>query len=253
MIEAQGLGFRFSPQADWLFEDLSFRVAPGQTLVLLGRNGRGKTTLLRCLARLVAPSAGVLRCDGVVGYVPQQFATPFSYSVFDVVLMGRARHVGLFSNPSARDRRAPTRRWTWSGLRPLAHRPITTLSGGERQLVLMARALASDVDVLLLDEPASALDFRNQAVVLATLRRLASERGLAIVMTTHDPAHALEIADRAVFLYGAGDCEEGPLESLFTEAKLSQLYGIAMKRLDYRIGDRSSSNIVADYASVDRL
>jgi iron complex transport system ATP-binding protein len=251
MIEAQALGFRFSPQAPWLFEDLSFALAPGETLALLGRNGRGKTTLLKCLARLISPTKGVIRCAGVLGYVPQQFAIPFAYSVFDVVLMGRARHVGLFSNPTARDRARVHEALELVGIDALAAHAITTLSGGERQLALMARALASDVDLLLLDEPVSALDFRNQAIVLSTLRRLAAERGLGILMTTHDPTHALQIADRAIFLYGAGQCEEGPITTMCTETKLSSLYGIAMRKLEHRIGDRPSSSIVADYASIE--
>ena len=104
MIDARLLGFRHSAATPWLFADLSFSLEPGKTLVLLGRNGRGKTTLLKCLAGLLTPTAGSVHCDGMVGYVPQQFVPVFSYSVFDIVLMGRARHVGLFSNPTAQDR-----------------------------------------------------------------------------------------------------------------------------------------------------
>src|SRR5690606_38190501 len=103
-IKATDVGFRYDAAAPWLFESLSFSLPKGQTLVLLGRNGRGKTTLLKCLAGLARPSTGHIDCRGTLGYVPQQFAAPFAYSVFDVVLMGRARHVGLFSNPTAADR-----------------------------------------------------------------------------------------------------------------------------------------------------
>ncbi|MCZ6605215.1 MAG: ABC transporter ATP-binding protein, partial [Alphaproteobacteria bacterium] len=103
MIAARELGFRFAPGMLWLFRNLSFSLTTGQTLALLGRNGRGKTTLLKCLANLLNPTAGVIKRGGMIGYVPQQFSTPFSYSVYDVVLMGRARHVGLFSNPSPQD------------------------------------------------------------------------------------------------------------------------------------------------------
>ncbi len=252
MIAVHGLGFRYASTEPWLFADLSFSLDGGQTLALLGRNGRGKTTLLKCLAGLATPTAGSVGCRGIVGYVPQHFATPFSYSVFDVVLMGRARHVGLFSNPTAGDRARAREALELIGLAGLARRPIGTLSGGERQLALIARALASEADILLLDEPASALDFHNQAVMLAMLRRLSIERGLTVVMTTHEPSHALEIADRAVLLHGAGACEEGPVEQMCTEAKLSALYDIGMRRLDYASGDSRSSTIVADYASVPR-
>src|SRR6218665_2420055 len=105
MIEARSVGFRYGADMPFLFENLSFSLEKGQTLVLLGRNGRGKTTLLKCLANLSTPTAGTISCRGAVGYVPQQFSTPFGYSVHDVVLMGRARHVGLFSNPTPRDHR----------------------------------------------------------------------------------------------------------------------------------------------------
>ncbi|WP_284311420.1 ABC transporter ATP-binding protein [Labrys miyagiensis] len=249
-IDAQGLGFRYAAGLPWLFENLSFSLASGQTLVLLGRNGRGKTTLLKCLAKLITPTAGSVRCNGVMGYVPQQFTPPFSYSVFDVVLMGRARHVGVFSNPTSRDRARTQEALELIGLASFAKRPVTTLSGGERQLVLIARALAAEADILLLDEPTSALDFRNQALVLSTLRRLAAERQLTVIMTTHEPTHALEVADRAILLHGSGMGEEGSVASMCTESKLSELYGISMKRLDYHTGYHHSSSIVANYSSV---
>lgn len=250
MIRAKALGFRHGDHAPWLFRDLSFTVARGQTLVLLGRNGRGKTTLLKSIAGLIAPTSGSIRCKGEIGYVPQSFLPAFSYSVFDIVLMGRARHIGMFSNPTAADRVHAMEALAQLGLADLAPRSITTLSGGERQLVLIARALASEAEILLLDEPASALDFRNQAVVLSTLRRLARERGLTVVMTTHEPTHALEIADRAVLLYGGGVAEEGPVAEVLTAAKLSDLYGMAMKRFGEDAGE--PAHIVADYASIVR-
>lgn len=252
MIIAQSLGFRYGADAPWLFRDLSFSLEQGQTLVLLGRNGRGKTTLLKCIAGLTVPTAGTIRGSGTVGYVPQHFASPFAYSVSDVVLMGRARHVGLFSNATAHDRQHAADALELVGLQAFAKRAIGTLSGGERQLVLIARALASEADILLLDEPASALDFRNQAVVLSMLRRLSLERGLTIIMTTHEPTHALEIADRAVLLHGSARSEEGPVAAMCTESKLSELYGLSMRRLDYRSGEIQTSSIVANYASIDR-
>jgi iron complex transport system ATP-binding protein len=252
MIEAQSVGFRYGGHEPWLFKDLSFSLMKGQTLVLLGRNGRGKTTLLKCLAALAVPTSGTIRCSGAVGYVPQHFITPFSYSVSDVVLMGRARHIGLFSSPTANDRTRAAEALDHVGLAAFAERPIGTLSGGERQLVLIARALASEADLLLLDEPAAALDFHNQAVMLAMLRRLSIARGLTIVMTTHEPTHALEIADRAVLLHGAGRCEEGSVEDMCTEARLSDLYAISMKRLTHGDGEGRAANIVANFGSIDR-
>jgi len=249
MIEARSIGFRHGPGAPWLFNDLSLTLRKGQTLALLGRNGRGKTTLLRCLAGLLRPTAGAIRNDGHIGYVPQSFAPVFAYSAFDVVLMGRARHVGVFANPTAADRAHAFAALERLGLTGLARRTVTTLSGGERQLVLVARAIASQADVLLLDEPASALDFRNQAMVLAVLRRLADD-GMSIVMTTHDPTHALHIADRAILLHGSGRAEEGAVVDICTEPRLSDLYGIRMKALQAEPENAGALHVVADYGSI---
>ena len=134
---------------------------------------------MKCLAGLLAPSAGEVHRAGAIGYVPQQFVTPFAYSVRDVVVMGRARHLGMFSSPTRRDRALADEALAQLGMSTFADRAITTLSGGERQMVLMARTLASGAQIMLLDEPASALDFRNQAILLSTLRRIASEQGSA--------------------------------------------------------------------------
>lgn len=252
MIAVQSIAFRHTAASSALFENLSFTLAKGQTLALLGRNGRGKTTLLKCLAGLLAPNAGSVRCAGAVGYVPQQFAASFDYTVRDVVLMGRARHIGMFSGPSAADRHHAGDALRMVGLERLADRAIGSLSGGERQLALIARALASEAEIVLLDEPASALDFRNQALMLALLHRLSRERGLTIVMTTHEPTHALEIADRAVLLHGEGRHEEGSMAAVCTEAGLSALYGIPMRRLDQRDGEGVAAHLAADFGYFKR-
>ncbi len=249
MIEANGLGFRYAQQEPYLFQDLSFTLEGGRTLVLLGRNGRGKTTLLKILAGLTMPVAGTVRCNGAVGYVPQQFTPAFNYSVFDIVLMGRARHVGLFSHPSHKDRKLARDALDLVGMVSFSDRPIATLSGGERQLVLIARALASEAAVLLLDEPAAALDFHNQAIMLSMLRQLSRERGLTVIMTTHEPTHALEIADQVALLYGNARCEAGPVDQFCTEDRLSDLYGIAMTRMEYGSGNARTAHIVARYSA----
>lgn len=250
MIAVRELGFRHGATGPWLFRNLGFRLERGRTLALLGRNGRGKTTLLKCLAGLLAPVEGNIARDGAAGYVPQAFATPFPYSVFDVVLMGRARHIGLFSTPTAEDRAQARAAIAAIGLDAFVGRRIDTLSGGERQLALIARALAAQAEILLLDEPASALDFRNQAKLLALLRMLSRERGLTILMTTHDPTHALEIADRAVLLHGDGRAEEGPVDAMCTQDRLTALYGLEMRRLDFDAGGRSAAGILPLYGAV---
>jgi iron complex transport system ATP-binding protein len=245
MLAADGLGFRFGAAGPWLFRGLTFSLEPGRTLALLGPNGRGKTTLLKCLGGLLRPAEGRVRRDGSVGYVPQQFVSAFAYTVGDVVTMGRAGRLGIFQSPSREDRRIAAEALAMVGMSAFAGRTVTTLSGGERQMVVMARALASGAEVMLLDEPTAALDFRNQARLLAALRRVAAERRLTVVMTSHDPAQALEVADRALLLHGAGDHEEGPAAAMLTGERLSRLYGVAIRaaRLD---GD-GHATIAPDY------
>jgi iron complex transport system ATP-binding protein len=229
VIQVEQLGFRFGAKRRWIFQELSFALGRGQALAVLGPNGQGKTTLLKCLAGLLRPSRGALHVAAEDSYLPQAFGTPLAYSVLDVVLMGRARHVGVFGSPTASDRRLADEALAELGLGAFAQRPVTTLSGGERQMVLIARALASGAQIMLLDEPTASLDFRNQALVLATLRRLAAERDLTVVFTSHDPAHAVQVADRALLMLGPGEFDEGPAAAVLTEARLSGLYGVPIR------------------------
>lgn len=229
MIRVETISYRY-PRADaWVFRNHAFMIDRGQIFAILGPNGRGKTTLLKCMAGLIAPATGRVTMDGTLGYVPQAFATPFAYTVRDVVLMGRARQVGLFGAPGRADRAEADKALSDLGIAHFATRRITSLSGGERQMVLIARALASGAEVIVLDEPTSALDFRNQAIVLSTLHRLARERALTMVMTTHHPQHALEIADAALLMYDADTYAVGSAAEMLTEARLSDLYHVPIR------------------------
>jgi len=248
MLRARDLGFRFHPTGKWLFRNLSFVLPRGEILALLGPNGRGKTTLLKCLAGLLEPTEGRANRTGTIGYVPQQFVTPFAYSVREIVLMGRARHIGVFSNPTALDRQVANDALAMLGLTDFAERTFTTLSGGERQMVLMARALASGAEIMLLDEPTSALDFRNQAILLLALKRIVSERDLTIVITSHDPTQALEVADRALLLHGVDRYDEGQAKDVLVARNLSRLYGVTMRTM--RSEDGGAAAIVPDFGSV---
>ena len=179
MLELEGLGHGF-PGGDWLFRDASLQVGGGEVVAVLGPNGRGKTTLLRCAAGLLAPTEGVVRRGVGVGYVPQAQAAGLGYPVLDMVLMGRVRHVRSYASPGRRDVAAAQHALEQVGLSHLAERAVTRLSGGERQLVVIARALASESPMLILDEPASALDLHNQATVLRLLRDLA-DAGMGVL------------------------------------------------------------------------
>jgi len=222
MIEAEKLGFRYGG-ADWIFRDHSFRLPRGAITAILGPNGRGKTTLLKCILGLIRPTEGRLVVDGVTGYVPQNLQSPFPYKTFDIVLMGRARHIGFFRHPTRADH----------------DRPFDRLRAGQQQLALIARALASRCDLLVLDEPASALDFRNQAKVLQALARLSDETGLTVVFTTHAPQHALSIAQSALLMFGGSTYRHGSVDATVTDENLEALYEIPVRNLSFQHDGRN--------------
>lgn len=228
MLELRGVGYRH-PGHPWLFRGVDLDVGAGEVVALLAPNGRGKSTLLRCAAGLVRPTEGHVSRPAVLGYVPQAHQVVFAFSALDMVLMGRARHLGLFSAPGLSDRSAAASALSRVGLSDLAQRSYPSLSGGEQQLVLIARALACEARLLLLDEPASALDLANQALVLDLLGELARE-GLAVLLSTHEPDHAEAVATRVALLYGPSDLRIGLAAELLSAAHLSELYGIPVRR-----------------------
>jgi iron complex transport system ATP-binding protein len=238
MIEAEKLGFRYGG-TDWIFRDHSFRLPRGAITAILGPNGRGKTTLLKCILGLIRPTEGRLAVDGVKGYVPQNLQSPFPYKTFDIVLMGRARHIGFFRHPTRADHDAARDAMARLSILDLADRPFDRLSAGQQQLALIARALASRCDLLVLDEPASALDFRNQAKVLQALARLSGETGLTVVFTTHAPQHALSIAQSALLMFGGATYRHGPVDVTVTDENLEALYEIPVRNLSFQHDGRS--------------
>ena len=216
--------------------DIALSLDPGEVLCLLGPNGAGKTTLFRTLLGLQPPLGGAVTIDGEplasmapaeiarrLAYVPQAHVTEFSYSVLDVVLMGRTARLKAFASPGAADERIALDKLDGLGIRDLASHDYTRISGGQRQLALIARALAQEAPILVLDEPTASLDFGNQALVLARVRDLARE-GFGIVLSTHDPDHALLVATRvAVIADGALRAVGAPAE-VVTAATLSAIY-----------------------------
>lgn len=246
MIEARSISFRYSAKGPWIFRNVSVDVRPGEVLAVLGPNARGKTTMLKCLSGLVPPTQGSVGLTGNVGFVPQSHAVVFSFSVLDTVLMGRAHRIKFYGAPTRADRHAAAAALARVGIAHLADRDYVRLSGGERQLVLIARALVSDCDTIVLDEPASALDLRNQARVLTLLRTLADE-GMAVVMTTHHPDHALHIAERVVLMVDADDQRVGPTRELLTDKVLSELYELTITTADVQTPGALRRLIVPDF------
>jgi iron complex transport system ATP-binding protein len=239
MLEARGLGYGYPQRA--VGRDLDLQVSAGEVLAVLGPNGGGKTTLFRTLLGLLAPQAGAVLLDGQAlaamprgevarraGYVPQGHAPQFAFTVREAVLMGRTAHIGLFAAPGAADREAAERAIRTLGIGELAERVVTELSGGERQLAMIARALAQGARLLILDEPTASLDFGNQVRVLRELRRLAAE-GYAIVFSTHDPGQAFLAASRVLLIAQGGARGLGTPEAVITAENLREVYGVEVR------------------------
>ncbi len=222
---------------------LDIALDEGEVLALLGPNGGGKTTLLKTLLGILKPLAGEALIDGRslaaysirerarrIAYVPQLHVPSFAFTVETVVLMGRTAHGNLFSRPSAKDRAVASRALEQFGIRSLAQRPYTMISGGERQLVLLARALAQEPQFIVLDEPTASLDFGNQGKVMREIRALAAA-GHGVLFTTHDPNHALRAADRAYLLRDGARIAEGAVAAVLTREQLEDLYRAPVEML----------------------
>lgn len=249
MLELDRIGHAHRPGA-WLFREVTHAVRPGEVSAVLGPNGRGKSTLLRCAAGLLEPTAGGVDGAGGTAYVPQSHHSAFAYRVIDMVLMGRARHIGLFGSPTAHDESIAWTALERVGMADLGERTFDTLSGGERQLVLIARAIASESRVLLLDEPCAALDLRNQGRVLLLLRQLADE-GLGVMLTTHHPDHAREIADEAILLMAPDEVVVGPVSQTLGDTELARLYDVRVRTVAYSDGEHTRHVVATWHTSGD--
>lgn len=225
LLTAESASFRYASRTPWLFKDLSMNLRAGEVLSILGPNARGKTTLLKNLAGLLKPTEGVINAKSDIGYVPQDHGANASFLVKDMVLMGRTRSLRAFQVPGDKDREIASEAMRRVGVEAWADKEFNQLSGGQRQLVLIARAVASGSKILILDEPASALDLRNQSKVLEVLAQLAAD-GLGIIMTTHHPDHALHISENVLLFVGSHDTRWGSTELLLRAPELSDVYGL---------------------------
>lgn len=229
---------------------VSLAVAPGEVVCLLGPNGGGKTTLFKTLLGLLPAQGGSIWLDNDnltdmsraavarrLAYVPQAAGGYFPFSVREVVLMGRAAYLRAFAGPTPEDRQHAESAIARVGIAHLAEAEFTRISGGERQLVLLARALAQAAPIIVLDEPTANLDFGNQVRLLAEIRRLAGD-GVGILWATHAPDHALACADRVALVARGGLVNYGATAEVVDAATLSDLYGVAIEIRSLAGGDR---------------
>lgn len=222
-ITAEGVFLSYNNRL--VLGDVNLHLKKGEVITLLGPNGCGKTTLLKIINGLLRPDSGKIYVDGedvsqmgqtdtarLIGHVPQSQRSSFPFTALDIVLTGRMPHISALSQPGPRDIEKASLALETVGASHLAHRPYTQISGGERQLVMIARALAQEPSFLLLDEPTSSLDFKNQYHILKMIARIAKEQMVTVVMTLHDPNHALMFSDELVLLRKLTEkvCIDGP-------------------------------------------
>lgn len=244
IIRLENICFSYPQSKRLILNKCSLTIKAGELVTILGPNGSGKSTLLNCSCNLLNPQSGNILLNGkniskmeqkeiaqVIGYVQQTQQSAFAYSVFNYVLMGRASTIGLFQNPTEKDNQKVWEVLTQMGITHLADFAITELSGGERQLAAIARAIVQNPQVLFFDEPTAHLDYGNQINTLQLISDL-QKKGFAIVMTTHNPDHSILLGGKVAILSKDGQLEVGNNDEILTEKRLKQIYNTDL-RLPY--------------------
>ncbi|MEA4925694.1 MAG: ABC transporter ATP-binding protein [Syntrophomonadaceae bacterium] len=210
-----------------ILKNIDFSICDGDVLAILGPNGVGKTTLLKCMMGLLKWGRGGSFLDGEnitvmphrqlwqkIAYVPQAKGSAFAYSVEEMILLGRSAHIGVVSLPGQEDYEKAEEAMETIGIAHLRSKDCSRISGGELQMVLIARALTAEPSLLVLDEPESNLDFKNQLIILETIRELAENKGISSIFNTHYPAHALKISNKSLILNKRGSSFFGDTQNV---------------------------------------
>lgn len=243
-LTVKDLTYRYAKTAAPVLQGISFTAESGDFLSVLGANGAGKSTLFRCLLGGLTDYTGAIELDGRdvrtlsrretaehIAYIPQIHRPTFGYSVLDTTLMGLTRQLSPFRSPTPEMEKQAMDALEQMGVAQLAERNFATLSGGEQQLVLIARALCQQSDILVMDEPTSSLDYGNQLRVLERVRLLA-QQGYTVLLSTHDPQHALRFSQKVLALSGGQVAAEGDTAEVLTPGLLRRLYGVEAVLLD---------------------
>ena len=241
-IEVKNLRFRYGARP--VIGDVSFTAEKGELLAVLGPNGVGKSTLFRCLLGFLKPVGGEILVDGKeltaysrrelakkIAYIPQSHTPAFDHTVLDSVLMGMTAQLRVFEQPGQAQREKAMQMLRALGIEKLSSRSCMKISGGERQLMLLARALVQDASMLIVDEPTANLDYGNSCRVMERVKKL-GQTGYTIIFSTHDPNQAFSYATKVLALKDGGVMAVGAPEAVLTEDVLSRLYGIPVARCE---------------------
>lgn len=232
-----------------ILKDISFKVSTGDMICLLGPNGVGKTTLFKTILGFLNLKGGEIILNEKtmsklsskeiaksIAYVPQAHIPPFPYKVLDVVIMGRSVHISSFSSPKKRDIEISIEALKVLDIEYLKDKAYTEISGGERQLVLIARAIAQQSEILIMDEPTANLDFGNEIKVLNYIKKL-NKKHKAVIMTTHNPNHCFMCATKVIALGKNNFFKEGSPKEIITEENLYSLYNVKAEILEGSMSD----------------
>lgn len=240
MLEIKNAEFSYDRKRN-VFEDINFSIQKSDILCILGPNGSGKTTLMKCLTNILELTKGEVLLDNKdirflsrkeiskkIAYLPQTHAALFPFPVLEVAVMGRAPHLKMTEAPTEADYEIAKANIEMLGITHLAERPYTKISGGQRQLALIAMVLTQEPEILLLDEPTSHLDFGNQVRLLELIERFATKE-LAVVFTSHYPDHAFHLSCKAALMNNRQFISVGDSETALTEENLKEIYGVDVK------------------------
>ncbi|NLM05597.1 MAG: ABC transporter ATP-binding protein [Tissierellia bacterium] len=235
-IEVVDLSFSYGTHN--VLKNISFSADYGDFLSILGPNGVGKSTLFRCMLGLLTPNKGDTFIDDravsslnakdlakIIAYIPQSHNPVFNFSVFDMVLMGTTAQLGQYSSPGKKERRQVEEALSRIGISHLKERGYRNISGGERQLVLIARAIAQQAKILIMDEPSSSLDFGNKIRVMQTVKALTND-GYMVIQSTHDPDQSFLYSDMVLALYKGEVLAWGKPQEIINDSLISKLYGV---------------------------
>ena len=255
MIRAEKLSFAYDKKKD-IFHDISFHLKKGEIMAVLGANGIGKTTMMRCMMRFLTLKNGEIFLNGIntktmsnsqfwknISYVPQAKNLVFGYSVLNMVVMGRSQNVKFGYTPSKEEYEKAYELLEEMGLSDLANRSCNSISGGQLQLVLIARALIKEPDILIMDEPESNLDMKNQLKVLEIVKKISKERNVTVIINTHYPDYALRYSDKTLIL-GSDSFVFDYSDKAITKENINRYFNVEASIYDVEVGEKKYKGIL---------